>query len=577
MRVSTFNELPVSRSMLRRFGGYCHRLYIGEEEFYDMGNLSSDCYPLLSPRRRRGSILTLEKANGLFAKQKLIWVNGSTLYYNGAPVGQVADSEKQFVSMGAYVLIFPDKKVLDTTTLTLKDMEAAFSTVGTTTYTLTKEDGTPYDTPTVSATAPEEPEDGALWMDSASTPHTLKQFSAYSAAWVPIATTYIRIGATGIGALFNEGDGIAISGSILEALNADCIVQRRGEDYLVVIGILDEAVSQSTALRVQRKVPDMEFLTEHNNRVWGCNSEKHEIYACKLGDPWNWNCFAGLSTDSYAVTVGSDGDFTGAASYLDYILFFKADRVHIVQGTKPANFQVMMQIMRGVEKGSEKSLAMVNEVLIYKSPEGICAYTGGQPVPLYEAFGNVRYQNAVAGAFRGKYYVSMQEEQGSRHLFVYDLARQLWHREDALHAKYFAKLGDELYYITDGGLIGTVAGSTKLYEGAAEEGARESEVEWFAETGEWGMDSPDQKYISRILLRMTAEPGSRVTVCVQYDSSGIWEQKRTLTAGTRRTFTIPLIPHRCDHMKLRISGTGSCKIFSISKEIEQGSELNGRF
>ena len=76
---------------------------------------------------------------------------------------------------------------------------------------------------------------------------------------------------------------------------------------------------------------------------------------------------------------------------------------------------------------------------------------------------------------------------------------------------------------------------------------------------------------------MTAEPGSRVTVCVQYDSSGIWEQKRTLTAGTRRTFTIPLIPHRCDHMKLRISGTGSCKIFSISKEIEQGSELNGRF
>ena len=62
MRVSTFNELPVSRSMLRRFGGYCHRLYIGEDEFYDMGNLSSDCYPLLSPRRRRGSILTLEKA-----------------------------------------------------------------------------------------------------------------------------------------------------------------------------------------------------------------------------------------------------------------------------------------------------------------------------------------------------------------------------------------------------------------------------------------------------------------------------------------------------------------------------------
>lgn len=34
----------------------------------------------------------------------------------------------------------------------------------------------------------------------------------------------------------------------------------------------------------------------------------------------NWNCFEGIATDSYAASVGSDGDFTGCIGHMGYRL-----------------------------------------------------------------------------------------------------------------------------------------------------------------------------------------------------------------------------------------------------------------
>ena len=68
-------------------------------------------------------------------------------------------------------------------------------------------------------------------------------------------------------------------------------------------------------VRLSRKVPDMDFVCEWNNRLWGCSSEKHELYASALGDPYNWNVFEGTSQDSYILTIGSTGEFTGICAY----------------------------------------------------------------------------------------------------------------------------------------------------------------------------------------------------------------------------------------------------------------------
>ena len=44
------------------FLGYDHDLKLSDGEFYDMENLTSDCYPLLAPRVRRGTVQALSGA-----------------------------------------------------------------------------------------------------------------------------------------------------------------------------------------------------------------------------------------------------------------------------------------------------------------------------------------------------------------------------------------------------------------------------------------------------------------------------------------------------------------------------------
>ena len=75
--------------------------------------------------------------------------------------------------------------------------------------------------------------------------------------------------------------------------------------------------------QVERRVPDLDFVTECDNRVWGCSSRENVIYGCKLGDPTNWFSYRGIAADSYAVTVGSDGPFTGAATCMGYALLLQ--------------------------------------------------------------------------------------------------------------------------------------------------------------------------------------------------------------------------------------------------------------
>ena len=50
MILPVVNEIATSREMTEVFKGYNHNLRIGDGEFYDMKNLSSNNYPILSQR-----------------------------------------------------------------------------------------------------------------------------------------------------------------------------------------------------------------------------------------------------------------------------------------------------------------------------------------------------------------------------------------------------------------------------------------------------------------------------------------------------------------------------------------------
>lgn len=563
-------EIQTSRDIVQEFRGYNHNPRIPHNDFYDMYNMSSSHYPLLAPRQKRRRVRILKKPNGLYAHEKLCWVDGTDFYYDGEIKGSVTDGQKQFVGMGAYVLIFPDKVFYNSTTDEFGSLEASNTTSGTVTAALCTRDGGTYEYE-VSDIAPEEPTNGQYWIDTSSTPHVLKQYSSDSMSWVSVVTTYVKISAPGIGVGLSELDGVTISGMENEALNGNFILYGVADNSIIVAAIVDTSISQQAAATVERKVPDMDYVTQSENRVWGCSSENHEIYACALGDPKNWNQFLGIATDSYAVTIGSSGDFTGCVTHLGYVIFFKEDVIHKIYGNKPANFQITNTNCRGVEKGSEKSIVIVNETLYYKSRHDVCLYGASLPESISAALGNDLYYAAAAGAYRSKYYISMVNRATNEPaMFVFDGSKGLWHKEDDTRATAFAAYGDDLYFIADDAIYSVNGKSSEYDEETAQD---EQQVEWHAQTGDIGLEYPDAKYISKLQLRLEVSDRSLVCIEVQYDQERAWREECRINSTYKRSFTIPIIPRRCDTMRIRISGRGDCRVYSLTKTIEQGSEL----
>lgn len=580
MRYPRIDYIAQSREFIDTFRGYNHNLRISDGEFYDMSNLTSDYFPLLSPREPRGVYITPESSsgcNGIIAKDELCYVDGTSIFVGDTEIDlSLEDSYKSLISMGAYIIILPDKKYVNTQDLTdYGDIEAEFTTSGTVTFTLCKITGDPYTVTYTQDSEPSNPKNEEYWIDTSQTPHSLKQYSSSSGMWIAIATTYVKIEATGIGAQFNAYDSVDISGVTdeeLSDLNNNMLIYDCGDDYIIVVGILDEVTKQTTPITLKRSMPVMDFVIESGNRLWGCRfgsaddgSMVNEIYASKLGDFRNWSCYQGISTDSYRASVGTDGAFTGAVSHMGYPIFFKEGCMHKVYGNMPSNYQIQTTACRGVQKGSDRSLAIVNEVLYYKSRFGICAYDGSLPAEVSSALGEVAYFDAVSGAHGNKYYISMSDSDGVYHLFVYDTTRAMWHREDNTRVRCFASYKNDLYYIDgDSGKIKTVFGS-----GTADE----TRVKWSCETGLLGLSSPDRKYISRLNIRISLDIVSSAFFYIQYDSSGSWQHIASLRGSKTRSLSVAIRPRRCDHFRIRIEGEGDMKIYSITKTMSEGSDI----
>ena len=566
------------RSVTDTFAGYNHKLKIADGEFYDTRNLTSEYYPLLAERRKRGLVKQLTAPGGLLGKEKLAYVDNGVLYYDGEATGLtgLTPGEKQLVSMGAYICIFPDKKYYNTADANDRgSMEAYYTSTGAVKYTMCRVDGTDYGTATVSTAAPEEPENAALWIDTSKETHVLKQWSSATKEWVSIPTVYTKVQFISKGelpGLFKEYDGVTIGGAKAD-VNGDKVIYAMGGsesvfDYIVVTGLLEQAVTQETgSVSLSRSVPQMDFICESQNRLWGCyygsdgEQSLNEIYCCALGDFKNWRQYMGLSTDSWTASVGSDGPWTGAVNYLGYPTFFKEDRIHRVSISTSGAHSISETACRGVQKGSEKSLAVVNEILLYKSRSDVCAYQGGFPAKVSEALGDGLYSDAAAGTVRDRYYISMKDSDGKAQLFVYDVGKKLWMHEDGFEADCFARVGDELYALS-GKLLYAMQGST---------GEKEPYISWMAETGMLYYQQPDQKYVSNFSLRLSLEEGAELTIYIEYDSTGEWERKGTIKFRGTKAVNVPIRPRRCDHMRIRLEGKGRVRLYSIAKLVTYGS------
>jgi len=564
-----------SQQMLQEFRGYNHNLRIREGEWYNEQNFMSEDYPVLTTRRQRREITTLSRPAGCIVKDAMAVVDGTDVIYNGNTIDMglsIAETmcPKQLISMGAYLLIWPDKKFLNTQDFSDKgSMENSFAANGTVTIKLARADGSEFGSYVTGTTAPQNPANGDLWMDTSNEAvPVLKEWSEYSAMWVTIPTTYIKISAGGIGVGFEQYDGVEIAGltGSAEEFNGSHVIYAKDDGWIVVVGIMTTAqITQTGGLTVKRAVPDMDFVTECGNRVWGCKygmvdgKPVNEIYASKLGDFKNWSCYMGLATDSFAAGRGSDGVFTGAITHLGHPLFFKENCIEKVYPSSAGAHQIVTVEGRGVQKGCWRSLAIVGETLYYKSRVDVCAFTGSLPGSVSDALGDETYTDARAGAVGGLYYISMKDSADAWHLFVYDTEKGIWHRQDATQAMMFCTMDGELFYIDEA--------SGKVY-GCG--GADSGDIPWSIESGVIGFDLAENEYISRFVVR--CDTLGSVHLEVQYDEGGPWLDRGSYTGSGLGSFVLPVAPRRCDHLRLRFSGDKAIKIYSITKYMERGSD-----
>lgn len=306
-----------------------------------------------------------------------------------------------------------------------------------------------------------------------------------------------------------------------------------------------------SGISMERYVPDLDFVVEYNNRLWGCNSTYNEIIACKLGDPTNWHYYQNTSADSYAASQGTDGVWTGCAAYSNHLVFFKEECLHKVYGSSPASFQITTQKAYGVMKGSSKSIDIVNDVVIYHSRTGWMAYNGEAPENISARLGDTVYSDVVSGTDRKRYYCSAYN--GSEYeMLVFDTETGFWLKEDDTRAIEFCYFNGYILYVDhEGTLIRIGTGFEEPFE-------------WGAIFGPFTEYIEDVKVLSKVKARIRPEGDATVTVSIRMDE-GEWQEIGTYGYESYDGKDIWFVPRRCDRYEIKFSGIGRCRVESMTR------------
>ena len=683
MRYPKLNAPEKRRVLIDRFKGYEHLPEVSAGAFYDMKNCSGEPAPLLTVRKRRTEVLSLDGcptdlvntvggrgAAVVLDQAGTLWCGGVGLprLLDGTPSMAATDEQgerveitdpdsllsalcspgvyrfrylasmriwrslegsgevpaavldpgpltdgmtvrvvyayalasgvrRELVFLGGWVCVFPDGKFANTVRLRQgqpmiegEDWGAIAQEnileQGGTIFTPCDAEGTPR-TVLWSDTAPEQ----GCWVDTGEAAPTLRSWSQSQGLWVEL-TPYVKCQVPGIAKGLRAGDSVRLEGrfdsnqggeyevealwsgtKVLTAAWHDPGASNREEgrgDWIVFPGLLPQEYEIELTwhdqgwLSAARPLPEMDFVVEAGNRLWGCRcgGGVNELYGSKLGDFRNWLSFEGLSTDSYRVARGHDGPYTGAAVLGGCPLFFREDCLEKIYPSAGGDHGVVTVSLEGIEAGSAASAVVIRDRLYYKSPGGICCYNGTLPVRISKALGERVYHAAAAGARGSRYYVSMLDADNNPNLFVLDTETGLWYREDERRFAAAYSRGEKLYLVT-------LPGRPLLCVGEA---ADSRDVVWWAETGDLTPRMASRRYVTRMQLTARLDPGSELRVYLSYDG-GTWIRKGELRGNELKSVSFPVQARRCGRLRLRLEGIGGMELHSLSWLTEAGSDV----
>lgn len=329
------------------------------------------------------------------------------------------------------------------------------------------------------------------------------------------------------------------------------------------------------SIKISREWPEgLKGLFANANRLWGwCG---HQIRCSKLGDPSNWDFFDGTAEDSWAVDVHDPDKFTGGISAHGYPTIFTEHKRFRIYGSQPDAFQLSEQDCNGVREGCAKSMVTFDGALYYVSRVGVMQDTGAAPVCVSEALGLLRLKDAVAGGHQKRYYVTGKDEAGTLHNLILDTRNGVWIDEGSrrvesyavthglMHEAEFTGSGDNVVMTIWARGTGSPLGDESTVE----------QIDSVLETNDYTMNYANRKRVHRVQLRFVIGSGSSLAVAIQYDGDGTWHAVKTITGdGKKKSVYLPVIPHRCDHFRLKFTGSGEWELYSLALDLKQGSAM----
>lgn len=617
MKAPLLGEIPGKSTLITSFGGYVHGEKASAASFFDMRDLCADKYPLLSVRGKRAK-WCVTPSGGIFGKNgaitpgnerivsvaeadgKIVFCTETKIYAGGQELPGVSlpAGRHRITAFGRNFFVYPEGLYIEKNSggsYTVKRAKYDYD-VGNVLVKLCNESGAELLFDECGTELPASPPAGEKFLllgDKVSYLYT------YADGWDKGVKVYLSLAGSRVGRYAYEGERLKIGRLTLEKDIVRVVSFTSGKLIVNISCRVPDTIIRSegqlvfSSLRFHKEMPLLDHVIERDNRLWGCRygddgsgSFVNELYACEQGDPTEWNTFEGISTDSYRVSLGCSGKFTGACSLSGEALFFKEDHIVRVSGSSPSDYYVTAFPARGVEEGAEDTLVILNEKAFFKSPSGITVYDGALPAGISDALGALSYEAVAAGAENGKYYLKIREN-GENALLVFDTKTGLWHREsDNENAEFFVKLSGRLYMLCRGEESYGVwtassarAESFDLFRFTPPVDAEYTYIEegpcrWYAVTGNMCAGYAGTRYIRSVSFRVSAEEDAVFGVSVRCNNEPFFRDVCTLNDVRPGLVTLRVNIPRCESFVMKLRGKGDCTVHSVNIISETTSEVS---
>lgn len=592
-------------------GGLNKTEYRKSGEILDTGNMSSEAYPVLKPRKKRKSIIAAPgKITGLGAGNKLYYSSEdgegySDFYYDGEKIEglKLMNDEKTFVNLGDYIIIYPDMKYYftgevkghyvstsDADALRLLDEANLAADISDGDYFQADEEIYMYNS------------DGE-WNAATSSGSELKRLALTRNAtsrWVFMGKRFGKMSEKHTKSGISQKDVFTLDTSSKEkglyiAVRMKDITDIKAGDS-VRIFVMDEngknkyekftrinkiyydsykdvesdifvipydeslkdIISTATSFSMEREIPLLDGLFECNMRLWGYKGDS--IYVSGLGSPFTWSTYSN-DLEAWNIDTETAGDITAGCNYNGYPVFFKEDYIFKIMGGVPSDFNLSITPVPGQGCIAPGSLLSFGGSLIYLSPKGFVDYSGVFPMIISEAL-NEEFSSALSG-YNGKvYYTTAKSENGDVTVYTFAPEFGIWLREDGtdftgyvfFENTLFASAGNEIFALDECSMPGNEEESVSSYTE-------------FCPIDEVYLD---KKVLKNISVRLKTGKGASVRILKK--ENGTWVPKKTIEENFSGTVFLRCAPRRGDSYSLRIEGTGEYVIYAAAREYARRSK-----